>query len=133
MHVFTIEAMVRGYHVYQTVWGVNISEVFPCIREPGNQHNLHAVAVAVAVISCLCSIFIRQRGSVECTATDSQQYLADLAQGDMETPFRLSCKTKSILENEKSQKLLNDTLKKSRDGKGENSRGTVTEAQQLQH
>ena len=95
--------------MYQTVWGVNISEVFPCIREPGNRHNLHAVAVAV--ISCLCSIFIRQGGSVECTATDSQQYLADLAQDDMETPCRLSCKTKSILENEKSQKLPNDTLK----------------------
>ena len=65
MHVFTIEAMVRGYHVYQTVWEVNIGEVLPCIREPGNRHDPHAVAVKkdeIIVghlprkISCLCSI-----------------------------------------------------------------------------
>ena len=47
MHVFTIEAMVRGYHVYQTVWEVNISEVLPCIREPGNRHDPYAIEIAV--------------------------------------------------------------------------------------
>ena len=47
MHVFTIEAMVRGYHVYQTVWEVNIGEILPCIREPANRQDPHAVAIAV--------------------------------------------------------------------------------------
>ena len=45
--MFIIEAMVRGYHVYQTVWEVNISEVLPCIREPANRHDSRAVAIAV--------------------------------------------------------------------------------------
>ena len=47
MHVFTIETMIRGYHMYQTVWEVNIGEVLPCIRAPGNRHNPHAVVIAV--------------------------------------------------------------------------------------
>ena len=75
MHEFTVEAMVRGYHVYQTVWEVSIGEVLPCTREPGNRHNPHTVAVkkgdSIVVhlprkISCICSIFIRG-GSIECT------------------------------------------------------------------
>ena len=36
MHEFTVEEMVRDYHVYQTVWEVRIGEVLPCTREPGN-------------------------------------------------------------------------------------------------
>ena len=65
---FTVEALVRGYHVYQTVWEVRIGEVLPCTREPGNRHDPHTVAVKkgdIVVghlsrkIPCLYSIFIR--------------------------------------------------------------------------
>ena len=72
--------MVRGYHVYQTVWEVSVSEVLPCTREPGNWHDPHAVAVKKGDIivghlprniSCICSIFIQRGRSIECTATDS--------------------------------------------------------------
>ena len=120
LFVLTTEAMVRGYPVYQTVWEENIGEVLPCLREPGNQHDPHSVAVKkddIIVgylprkISCLCSIFIRRGGSIECTATDSRRYLADLAQGGMEILCQLSFKTKGILESEKIQKLSNDTLR----------------------
>ena len=67
MHEFIVEAMVRGYHVYQTVWEVRIGGVLPCTRESGNRHDPHAVAVKKgdiivghlpSKISCLCSIFI---------------------------------------------------------------------------
>ena len=101
MYEFTVEAMVRGYHVYQTVWEVNIGEVLSCTREPGNRNNPHAVAdkkgdIIVGhlpcKISCLCSILIRRGGSLECTATGSRRYSADLAQGGMEIPCRLSFK-----------------------------------------
>ena len=33
---FIIEAMVRGYHVYQDSWDATIGKQLPCKREPGN-------------------------------------------------------------------------------------------------
>ena len=38
MYEFTVNAMLRGYHVYQDMWEVNIGEILPCTREVGN-HN----------------------------------------------------------------------------------------------
>ena len=42
---FSIEAMVRGYHVYQSVWEVVNGEVLECSREIGNRSDPYAVAV----------------------------------------------------------------------------------------
>ena len=36
MATFVIEAMVRGYHVYQSVWSPTAGEQLPCRKEPGN-------------------------------------------------------------------------------------------------
>ena len=58
MHEFAVKAMVRGYHVYQAVWEVNVGEVLPYIREPGNQHDPHVVVVK-KVISSLDTFHIR--------------------------------------------------------------------------
>ena len=41
---FTIQAMVRGYHVYQDEWDAVIGEVLQCRRETGNRHDPYAVA-----------------------------------------------------------------------------------------
>ena len=38
----SIEAMVRGHHVYQDSWD---SAIRPCTREPGNRKDPFAVAV----------------------------------------------------------------------------------------
>jgi len=37
---FSIEAMIRGYHVYQDSWDPAIREQIPCKREPGNLSHL---------------------------------------------------------------------------------------------
>ena len=42
---FSIEAMVRGYHVYQSVWEAVNGEVLECSREIGNRSDPYAVAV----------------------------------------------------------------------------------------
>ena len=42
---FTREAMVRGYHIYNSIWEVYISEELSCQREKDNAHNPYAVAV----------------------------------------------------------------------------------------
>ena len=42
---FSIEAMVRGYHVYEDSWDATIGEQSPpCKREPGNRKDLFTVA-----------------------------------------------------------------------------------------
>ena len=80
---FSIEAMVRVYHVYQSVWEAVNGEVLECSREIGNRSDPYAVAVTkssgetggtvtVGHISCkisICSIFIRCGGVIDCTVT----------------------------------------------------------------
>ena len=45
MDTFSIEAMVRGYHVYQGIWDADLGEQLPCQREPMNSKDPFAVAV----------------------------------------------------------------------------------------
>ncbi len=42
---FCIEAMVRGYHTYQSVWTAVVGEQLPCQRETVNPRDPFAVAV----------------------------------------------------------------------------------------
>ncbi len=46
MTSFSVEAMVRGYHVYRDVWAASIGELLPCEREEGNASDRYAVAMA---------------------------------------------------------------------------------------
>ena len=45
MSTYTIETIVRGYHVYQVVWEAAVGQVLPCQRERGNVHDPYAVAI----------------------------------------------------------------------------------------
>ena len=40
-----VEAMIRGYHEYQSIWEAEIGENLTCILEPGNIRDPYAVAV----------------------------------------------------------------------------------------
>ena len=45
-HVFSVQAMVRGYHYYKAIWEAAIDgEVLSCEREVGNVHDTFAVGV----------------------------------------------------------------------------------------
>ena len=81
---FSVESMVRGYHVYKDVRAASVGEHLPCRRE--NYYNL-ADRFAVAVmkggtvvghiprkISNVCSIFIRKGGSIYCLTTGSRRF-----------------------------------------------------------
>ena len=46
MPTFDVQAMVRGYHVYQHVWDASIHEELPCAREADNLRDPFAVAVS---------------------------------------------------------------------------------------
>ena len=73
-----VEAMIRGYHEYQSIWEAEIGENLTCIREPGNVRDpYHTYAVAVIKpesstivghvprkLSAICSLFLRKGGSI---------------------------------------------------------------------
>ena len=44
-HVFCMEAMVREYHEYQSVWDAPIGETLLCEREVDSVHDTFAVAI----------------------------------------------------------------------------------------
>ena len=85
---FSIEAMVRGYHVYQSVWEAVNGEVLECSREIGNRSDPYAVAVTKSSRETggtvtvghiprkisICSIFIRRGGVIDCTVTSLKNF-----------------------------------------------------------
>ena len=64
---FSVQAMVRGYHIYQNIWDAACDgELLNCERYIGNPHDPSAVAVkkgttvvghVLRIISTICSIF----------------------------------------------------------------------------
>ena len=100
---FSVQAMIRGYHVYKVIWEAAIDgEVLLCDREVGNIHDTFAVVVkkdGVIVghcprkISSLCSNFIRRGGSITCRVSASRRYSEDLPQGGSEVPCILIFQT----------------------------------------
>ncbi len=116
---FSIESMARGYHIYESVWTAVTGEEFLCRREIGNSSDSFAVAVAKGdgttighlprKISCVCSLFLRQGGSIVCRVTGSKRYSVDLAQGGLEIPCRLTFQCDRLLV-QKTKKLIKSKL-----------------------
>ena len=117
MASFSVEAMVRGYHVYQDIWTAVIGEEFPCKREAGNTFDPFAVAVTrgdtnIVIghvprrISTVCSLFLRKEGSITCQVTGHRRFSEDLVQGGLEIPCvlrfdgdtKVTAKAKKLVE-----------------------------------
>ena len=103
-----------------------------CKRETENAHDIHAVAIkgnitgvdsAGAVttttrivghilrkISAVCSIFIRQSGTIFCMVTGACSYSADLPKYGLEIPCLLRFIAKSENEAAKAEDLLESAL-----------------------
>ena len=72
---FVLESVVRGYHVYQTMWEAAICEELPCKAEGGNCSDRFAVAVVKdgivvghvpRIFSAACTIFLKRVGVILC-------------------------------------------------------------------
>ncbi len=48
MGSFSVETVVRGFHVYNEVWDAAVGEELPCRRDVGNSHDPYAVAMVRA-------------------------------------------------------------------------------------
>ena len=75
MECFTIESVIRGYHIYKEVWEASLGEMMTCAIELGNAFDLFAVLVVrdreiighvPRKISAACSLLLRHRGCITC-------------------------------------------------------------------
>ena len=44
-YMYTVETVVRGYHMYKKVWDATIGQVLPCQKEHGKVHDPYAITV----------------------------------------------------------------------------------------
>ena len=119
-HVFSIQAVVHGYHYYKSIWEAAIDgEVLACEREVGNVHDTFAVSVkkdGIIVghcprkISSICSIFIRRGGSITCQVNGNRRYSQDLPQGGLKVPCILTFRTSKKAELDKTERLIRNAL-----------------------
>ena len=98
-HSFVVNDVIRGFHIYKAIWDPVIGEELGTVREIGNPHNTLAVAVVKSLhgermtvghlprrISPLCSAFLSNGGTIDCTVTGRYQHSADLSQGGLDVP-----------------------------------------------
>ena len=129
-YTFSVNSMIRGYHIYKDIWENPTIGELCCEREVGNPKDPLAVAVikpiagentvighVPRIISSLCSLFIRRGGAIKCSVDGSRRYSADLPQGGMEIPCKLVFCTKSSIDSEKLKKLVLASLSEACDQK----------------
>ena len=85
MESYSIHTSVRGYHFYKDVWEAALGQLLHCQREPGDIHDLYAMAVVETgvatrivayvprAISSVCYFFLGKSGSITCKVTGSRQ------------------------------------------------------------
>ena len=79
VEAYRIEAVIRGYLTYKSIWLNPVMEELSCEREIGNAQDTHAVAIRKTIdgevktvghvtrhVSSICSIFIRRGGVIVC-------------------------------------------------------------------
>ena len=117
MHTFSVKAMVRGYHVYKSVWDAACDDnILPCKREIGNPHDPSSVAVKKGIvvdghvprkISTIYSVIICWGCTILCRVNGSWCYSSNLLQGVLEIPCILIFSTPQVCESKKLRSYLN--------------------------
>ena len=83
-------------HEYKDIWVSLVGEL-SCRKEPTNWENQFAVVLTKdstivrympRKIPSICSLFLRQYGSISCRVTGSRQYSRDLPQGHWKSHAR---------------------------------------------
>ena len=110
-------SVIRGYHVYKSIWTPALGEKLSTDQERGNPEDRYAVSVLKSStivghvpreISKLCWMFISREGHIYCTVSGGRQRSA-LEQGGLEIPCvykfcgkkRLVDKLTSIMQERK--------------------------------
>ena len=120
---FTVQAMVRGYHIYKEIWESSVREQLICEIEETNRQDSHVVAVVKSRtvvghvpqnISLICTLFLHWTGSsICCEVTGERRYSWDLPQGGLDVPCKLHFKGTSETYRQsaaKAEKLIRRIL-----------------------
>jgi len=92
METHEVDSCVR---VFWGVWNPTTGEQLVCKRETSNTQDVYTVAVmhgAVIVghvlrrISTACTLFLRRKGTIQCTISGRRWFSADLPQGGLDIP-----------------------------------------------
>ena len=76
--IFEFNCFITGHHVYKDIWTPRIQEELTCEREPGNQHDEHAVKVLKdgeivrhipRLLSKTCTLILLAGGSMKVCVT----------------------------------------------------------------
>ena len=43
--IFVLSSVIRGHHIYKTVWSPSTGEILEAAREPDNPHDHHVVCL----------------------------------------------------------------------------------------
>ena len=84
-------SVVRGFHVYHTIWTPTVNEEHPTQREHGNTEDQYAVAITKNGVIIghvpreLSRTFVAREGQISCKVTGQRQRSV-LLQGRMEIP-----------------------------------------------
>ena len=117
MMTFTFSSCVRGYHVYKDVWNPSVGETVNCEREGRNPEYPYAVALrkdgiivghVPRTISCVCTLFLRRGGAIQCTVTGPRKYSDDLLHGGLELPCTYRFTGPDNVTKKAHQLLLDD-------------------------
>ena len=112
---FSIDSVVRGYHIYKEIWDADIGSELPCYQESSNSEDRYAVALmddehvvghVPRTISFICHLFLIHSGVILCRVTGPMQYSRDLVQGGAEVP----CQYQFYSENEECLKVVQGLL-----------------------
>ena len=95
---YCFDSEVMGYHIYQDTWEARLGEVLSCHREIANAFDPFAVCMkkdgtivghVPRKISSICSLFLRNNGTINCEVTGRRRYSRGIPQGGLEIPCRL--------------------------------------------
>lgn len=99
---FILDSIVRGHHVFKSIWTPHVGEVLPARVEEGNEEDRYAVAVlkgSVVVghvprnLSRTFYFFLRHGGSIECRITGHRKFGVGL---EVPCTYTLSGKPKYV-------------------------------------
>ena len=77
------ESVIRGHHIYKSVWTPSIGEILEVEREPDNIHDVHALSVQKTgnivghiprEVSRVFSAFLLSGGNIDCEVTGHRKY-----------------------------------------------------------
>ena len=90
MSEFIIDSAIRGFHVYKSLWTLEIGKELSTVQETANTHDRFAVAIwkgtltighVPAEISKVCWFFLWRGGTIKCRVSTDRHRRSRLEQG----------------------------------------------------